>query len=129
LEQFIDQCRRLSDFSILLDIEPQAETVRLDPETELHLLRVVQEAMSNIRKHAAPKQVFVSMTIRNDELVLLIKDDGVGFSPWRWGGDNHAHFGLKTIRERVETIGGILSIESEPGHGTTVTVRLKIKEH
>jgi signal transduction histidine kinase len=128
LRQFIEQCNRLSDIPIQADIDPESEIIRLDAEKEQQLLRVVQEALSNVRKHASAKQATVRLAVQADELVMSIHDDGVGFNPARWNEDDHAHFGLRTMRERMDMIGAALVIESEPGQGTTITVRVKAKE-
>ena len=128
LHQLVDQCRRLSEFEIQIEIEHQVEDIRLSPETELHLLRIVQESLSNIRKHASAEQAVIRLGSRDDELILSVQDDGVGFTPYRLEGNNHAHFGIKNMYERAEMFGAILSIESAPGRGTMVTLRLKIKE-
>jgi signal transduction histidine kinase len=128
LRQYISQCNRLADFPIELKIDPQSEDVQLDADVELHLLRIVQEAISNIRRHASTRQAWVSLEREADELVLRISDDGVGFNPWQWNGDHRGHFGLQTMHERAEAVGAVLNVESEPGLGTTVEVRLKVRE-
>ena len=128
LHQLVDQCKRLSEFEIQIEIEHQVDDIRLSPETELHLLRIVQESLSNIRKHASAEQAVIRLGSRDDELILSVQDDGVGFTPYRLEGNNHAHFGIKNMYERAEMFGAILSIESAPGRGTMVTLRLKIKE-
>lgn len=128
LREYIDQCNRLSDFPIRLEIDPHADDIRLDVEVELHLLRIIQEAMSNIRKHASARMVQVSLVRQADELTLRIHDDGVGFNPWNWNGEHHAHFGLQTMQERAKMIGAVLRIESEPGQGTTITVQLRLED-
>lgn len=128
LHQLVDQCKRLSEFEIQIEIEPQADDIHLAPETELHLLRIVQEALSNVRKHASAGQAVVHLGSRDDELILSIQDDGVGFTPYRLEGNNHSHFGIKNMYKRAEMIGATLTIESAPERGTMITVRLKIKE-
>lgn len=128
LRDYIDQCNRMSDFTIALEIDPLVKAITLGPEVELQLVRVVQEALSNVRKHSAARQAQVRLVRQDDYLLVIIQDNGVGFNPWAWSGDQLAHFGLQTMRERTEMVGAILSIESEPGRGTTVTVRLKLEE-
>jgi signal transduction histidine kinase len=128
LRQYVSRSNRLADFLIELNIDPQVENVKLDAEVELHLLRIVQEALSNVRKHASARQAWVGLEREADELVLQIRDDGVGFNPWQWSVDVRGHFGLQTMQERAEAIGAILNVESEPGQGTAVIVRLKIRE-
>lgn len=91
----------------------------LHPEIELTLLRVAQEALTNARKHAKASKVELTLSYLKDRVLLDINDDGVGFVVSGTGG-----FGLRSMRERVEAFGGQLSVESEPGQGTTVAVNL-----
>ena len=128
LHDYIDQCNRMSDFLIALEIDPRVKTINLGAEAELQLVRVVQEALSNVRKHAAARQAQVRLVLEAGFLLVIIQDNGSGFNPWVWSGDQSAHFGLQTMRERAEMVGATLSVESEPGRGTTVTVRLKVEE-
>jgi signal transduction histidine kinase len=128
LRDYIEQCNRMSDFTIDLAIDDHLDGFTLGAETELQLMRVVQEALSNVRKHAAAKTAQVSLTIDSGYLVVTIHDNGAGFNPWTWPGDQQAHFGLQTMRERAEMVGAQFSIMSEPGRGTSVTVRLKLNE-
>jgi len=129
LRQYVSQTNRLADFVIELELDPRTEEVPLDAEVELHLLRIVQEALSNIRKHASARQAQVRLDRYEGDLVLQVRDDGLGFNPWQWSGEHRGHFGLQTMHERAEVIGAVLTIESEPGQGTVVMVRLKVWEN
>jgi signal transduction histidine kinase len=128
MREYIDQCNRMSDFVIGLEIDDHLNGITLGAETELQLMRVVQEGLSNVRKHASARSAEVRLACDSGHLVITVRDNGVGFNPWTWPGDQQAHFGLQTMRERAEMVGAHLSIESEPGRGTTVTVRLKLSE-
>ena len=97
-------------------------------ESEATLLRVAQEALANVRKHARASRVALTLTYLDDALLLDVRDDGVGFEPelvererdgWQAGG-----FGLSGMRERLEQHDGTLTIESAPGTGTTITAVL-----
>jgi signal transduction histidine kinase len=127
LREYIRQCNLLLDLPVELEVEPQAENIRLNPEVELHLVRIVQEAISNIRKHAQANFAQVKLAIAGDMLVLTVHDDGIGFNPWQMNIDNQPHFGLQTMRERAELAGAQLSLVSEPGVGTTVTLQLRLE--
>jgi signal transduction histidine kinase len=128
LRLYVTQSNRLSGFVIELRIDPRAEDFQLDADAELHLLRIVQEAISNVRKHASAREAQVILEREDEELVLQIRDDGVGFSPWQWSGESRGHFGLQTMQERAEAIGAVLHVESAPGQGTAVTIRMKVRE-
>ena len=120
------QFSRLSDLPVVLDIAPEVARCTLPAETELQLLRIVQEALTNIRKHAAATQAVIRLRVADRQLELTIRDDGQGFAP-----DNPptgATFGLTTMRERAESIGASYQIISEPGAGTALLVQLPLKE-
>jgi signal transduction histidine kinase len=89
---------------------------------ETALYRVVQEAMTNVVRHARATRVDVLAEQRGDRVMVMIEDDGVGFEPERvQRGD---HFGLLGLAERAEALGGTLTVESKPGGGTTVVVEV-----
>ena len=98
---------------------------RLEPDLETVLYRVTQETLNNVGEHAGASRVTVSLAAENGSVHLRINDDGVGFAPAavaRLLGEGH--FGLVGMRERVEMVGGQLSIDSAPGKGTTVAVEM-----
>jgi PAS domain S-box-containing protein len=96
--------------------------VRLPMAVETALYRVVQEAMTNVVRHAGATRVDVLAECSDDRVLVMVEDDGVGFEPGRVrGGD---HFGLIGLKERAEAMGGTLSVESAPGAGTTVVVEV-----
>ena len=96
------------------------ETLQLMPEAEVQLMRVIQEALTNVRKHADARKACVSLD-QQDGLRITIEDDGKGFDPSALDNDRD-RFGLFTMRERVERVGGRLEIDSVPGGGTRVCV-------
>jgi signal transduction histidine kinase len=105
-----------------LSVETE-EPVRLSPLAEVQLMRIVQEALSNVRKHAQASQVLVRIASHDDYLALTITDDGVGFDSPAGNG----HYGLLTMRERAESAGGGLTVTSESGLGTQVNLWLPIQ--
>jgi PAS domain S-box-containing protein len=102
---------------------------RLDPEIEINLYRIAQEALNNVLKHAKAGKVSCLLEFRKDDVVLVIEDDGVGFDPGRKRSKSKRGKGLGMIgmRERAALLGGTLEIESAPGAGTTVIVRVPIR--
>jgi signal transduction histidine kinase len=100
----------------------------LHPEVEVTLLRVAQEALANVAKHARASRVGITLSYMDDVVTLDVRDDGVGFRlpPDGTGqagqsGDAGGGFGLTTMRQRVRRLTGQLEIESEPGGGTAVS--------
>jgi signal transduction histidine kinase len=128
LRDYVQQFNQISDLPVELTIDQRTETIKLQPEVELHLMRIVQEAISNVRKHAQAKIVRVKLMIEDDRMVLTIHDDGVGFNPWEWNLDHRPHFGLQSMRERANLAGGEFSLESKPGIGTTVSVQIRLEK-
>ncbi|MCZ6504622.1 MAG: ATP-binding protein [Actinobacteria bacterium] len=103
------------------------EPRQLPPASEECLLRVTQEALANVRKHADASRVTVTVSFLDDDVVLDVRDDGVGFEPAILAstGDGLAGgMGLHLMLERVEQLGGTRAIESSTGDGTSVVVQL-----
>ncbi|MHB0886489.1 MAG: HAMP domain-containing sensor histidine kinase [Bacillota bacterium] len=102
----------------------------LPPETQVALYRVVQEAISNIRRHAHAQSATIELAARCDALVLIITDDGRGFDLKEVMdvSQGAGRLGLFGMQERVAMSGGTLQIESKPGQGTTIKVTVPLKE-
>jgi two-component system CheB/CheR fusion protein len=96
---------------------------RLSPEVETTLYRVAQEALNNVAKHASASRVDVILEHRHGAVLLVIEDNGVGFNPPE-DPSGASGLGLPGMRERAFLIGAALQIESEPGAGTTVILRI-----
>jgi signal transduction histidine kinase len=89
----------------------------LTHEVKIVFYRVAQEALNNIAKHSGARQVELRLECQPGQMILLIKDDGLGFDP---GAITPDHLGIAIMRERANSIGASLKIESQPGQGTTV---------
>jgi signal transduction histidine kinase len=101
-----------------LDYEQGRGQARHSSEIETALYRITQEALTNARKHGAARRVVVEMRDAAGGIRASVRDDGKGFDP----AETARGFGLHSMRERAELVGGILRIESAPGHGTEVSV-------
>ena len=98
---------------------------RVEPELETVLYRLVQEALTNVAKHAHARHVWVHLDTDDERVELHMRDDGIGFDPGTLDGQApNGHFGLAGMRERVELVGGAYRLVSWPGRGTTISVRL-----
>ena len=95
----------------------------LDPQVEATLLRVAQEALTNARRHAEATEVVLTLTRLDDVISLDVTDDGIGFDPSEPRCDR---FGLAGMRARTEALGGVLTIESDAGQGTTVNATVPV---
>jgi signal transduction histidine kinase len=100
---------------------------RFPPAVETAVLRIAQEALANVSRHAAARRVDVDLRRDGACLTLEVRDSGVGLdaSP---RADRHRGLGLFSMRERAELLGGTFSVESEPGRGTRVRVRLPLAD-
>jgi signal transduction histidine kinase len=108
---------------VLAEVRTTGDPQALHPEVEVTLLRVAQEALANVAKHAGAAHAWVTLSYMEDVVTLDVRDDGVGFdraepSPADGG------FGLIAMRQRVNRLAGQLEIESEPGAGTAVSASL-----
>ncbi|HVV08450.1 sensor histidine kinase [Amycolatopsis sp.] len=93
----------------------------LRPESEVALLRIAQEALANVAKHAGANRVGVTLSYLEREVALDVRDDGRGFDPDRRDGGG---FGLIAMRQRIEALSGTLEVETEPGGGTGISARV-----
>lgn len=120
VEHYLDSYR--SFFSSEVELIVEGDIPRLSPEQELTAFRVIQESLQNVQRHARSNRAWVRISVHEDELVVIVRDDGQGFSPAAARTTAFGGFGLSGMRERAEVIGGRLSVWSEPGRGTTITL-------
>ena len=118
LHQLTDGTEIQSQFTVT------GQSRRLAPASENNLLRVGQEAISNAVKHAHAKKISVTLDFNTAEAGLTVRDDGSGFDPAHLPAGTH--FGMLGQRERTAQMGGKLDVDSSPGHGTEVRVRIPI---
>jgi len=119
---------RLGSLPVELILTPQVESLSLPADIDLQLLRITQESLTNVRKHASASNADVSLQIDDGILKLTISDDGKGFSPDDVLANHQPHFGLSTMRERAEAIGAEFRLDSELETGTCVAVWLAVKD-
>ncbi len=132
LEQrsFIDALRTeletlRSETYLHIQLSVPDETMRLSPDVENALLRIMQEAFNNIRKHAEAENVRVTLEQSGSDVRLTVEDDGIGFDTTK---DRRDRFGLISMRERAKLLGGLFEITSETGKGTRLTVTMPAGE-
>jgi signal transduction histidine kinase len=113
---------------IAVQLKLQADP-ELPPGVQTQLLRITQEALANVRKHSAAKEVTVQLTKEGPYLQLLVRDNGCGFDVGAQADAKKPSFGLTSMRERASSIGAELCVESEPNRGTTVQVRLPLRSY
>ncbi|MDA1348278.1 MAG: GAF domain-containing sensor histidine kinase [Chloroflexi bacterium] len=126
LREYIEQYRNLSGLDVTIEVPPEVDGLKLPAAKEVQLIRIVQEALSNVRRHANATLGRVAIRVDSGDLTVDIIDNGMGFDPARPGRRGSPRFGLQTMRERAESVGGTFEIEAGPGRGTSVTVRVPV---
>jgi signal transduction histidine kinase len=112
--------------ALTIDFQKSGEEQRLSREVELALYRITQEALNNVVRHSQAKHADLHISFGEQEIKLEVSDDGIGFNMPKSPTDfaPNGHFGLLGMRERAELIGARLEVESSPGKGTRLRVRL-----
>jgi PAS domain S-box-containing protein len=113
-------------FGIAAEFVTSAPDMRLADDVETNLYRIVQEALHNVVKHAQARTVSVLLSRRDRHAILVIEDDGRGFETAEFADPGGAGFGLVSMRERAMLVGGELEIDSTPGAGTSIFVRVPL---
>ncbi|HEY6925621.1 MAG TPA: GAF domain-containing protein [Steroidobacteraceae bacterium] len=122
LKEHAVQVTRRTDIAVKVSgVEPRP---RLTPTGEIALFRIVQEALNNVVKHAQAREATISLRQNSRGIVLIISDNGIGFDTARKPIMGGYGMGTTTMRERADTIGARLTLESTPGAGTRITVEL-----
>jgi two-component system nitrate/nitrite sensor histidine kinase NarX len=127
IDHVINHFKRRSDIDLVF--HDRWGEVEIPPEWERQAARVIQEALANAHKHSKASTLRVLLRRESDSVVeVIIEDDGVGFEKPATSTHPGEHIGLTIMQERAEQIGGELSIDSEPGEGTRVTLRMCLPE-
>jgi signal transduction histidine kinase len=110
---------------VTTEVKTTGDVRALHPEVEVTLLRVAQEALANVAKHAGASRAWITLSYMGDVVTLDVRDDGAGFNPATTPqGETGGGFGLIAMQQRVQRLAGQLEIESEPGAGTVVSASL-----
>jgi signal transduction histidine kinase len=117
LESFTDEVGRDSSIRFHRDVED----IQLPAPIALLVYHIAREGVMNALKHAHPRDVWIAVREEDDDIVLSLKDNGVGFDTSAPGPEGH--FGMAMMRERAQVGGGRFQVESAPGEGATITVR------
>jgi nitrate/nitrite-specific signal transduction histidine kinase len=125
LSEYLHEFSQQSGIQVRLEVDEEAGQIRFAPEVEVQLIRIVQEALNNVRKHSGAHAARVRFWRETDHVLVAVEDDGTGFDPAASPKDGHRHFGLATMRERAEAVGGRLTVRSTPGRGTEVVLQVQ----
>jgi signal transduction histidine kinase len=122
LREYAERYMEMSGVVVEMKIAPEAVQCQLASSVELQLMRIVQESLTNVRKHSKATAVGVTFERNGNKLRVTIADNGQGFEPARLPSTGRPRFGLQTMRERAEAVGGTLDIDAALGKGTRVHV-------
>lgn len=126
LRDYIDRWQEQTQISTQLSVDGN---LTMPNGIELQLVRIIQESLTNVRKHSKATTARIDLRRRDGTLQLAVTDDGVGFAPQANRSRGvFPRFGLSTMRERAESVGGTFSVESTPGSGTRVRVEVPLRE-
>jgi PAS domain S-box-containing protein len=123
LEIYAERAASRGNLDLIADLPDTTLSLSLD--VRVALFRATQEAISNVLKHADATQLEISLERENGRVRLSVEDNGQGFEPGATSQKETPSWGLKIMRERIESIGGTVEIESEPGQGTRVTFEIE----
>jgi signal transduction histidine kinase len=124
LETYAERAASRGNLDLITDL-PDLPPPPLSADIRIAVFRAAQEAINNALKHARATQLEVSLETRDGRIRLRVEDDGQGFEPGAVPQKEAQTWGLKIMRERIESIGGAMQIESEPGMGTRVTFEIE----
>jgi signal transduction histidine kinase len=128
VEQYLEGFTSNYDIQTDLTLGSSWNGTTFSPEMQMQIFRIVQEALTNARKHSKARHVQVKFEAEDGRVFVIIRDDGHGFSPSNLETVYGQHFGLQFMQERAGQLGGTLQIQSTPGKGTEVVLELPGKE-
>jgi signal transduction histidine kinase len=108
--------------SLNVRVEIKGEERDISTSIKTAVFRIVQEALTNVIRHAGARQVLITLEYKSDELQVRVKDDGQGFDTQATRKGKRVSWGLKNMEERTALLGGKFAVRSRPGEGTTIEV-------
>jgi nitrate/nitrite-specific signal transduction histidine kinase len=123
LQEYLAEYRTHYGLNVQLVVDDEA-LVQFPAEVGIQIIRIVKEALTNVRKHAGASKAWVRFEGDGDWTRIIVEDDGRGFDPVQVTEEGRQYFGLQIMHERAESVGGSLELDSRPGHGTRVVIRV-----
>lgn len=127
LAEYLERYEKNYEIHTELDRPETLGELAFEPQVEVQLLRILQEALTNARKHADARYVRILFTVQDGCAQVTVQDDGRGFDSQERLSGLDERVGLRVMRERVDEVGGSFTIQSKPGEGTRVVVRVPVR--
>lgn len=124
LNDYVSRIKLSSNLEIELNCFPMHSLNELDPKLQLNLYRILQESLNNVLKHSEAKSVHIDLTKLDEQVILFIEDDGIGFDM----NNQKNGIGLNNIQSRVESLQGKFEIDAVMGRGTVINVEIPVHE-
>jgi signal transduction histidine kinase len=128
VQQYLEGFTSNYDIQTDLTVGSSLNGTTFSPETQMEIFRIVQEALTNARKHSKASHVQVKFEAEDGRVSIVIQDDGHGFAPENLEMAYGQHFGLQFMQERAGQLGGLLQVQSTLGKGTQVMLEVPTKE-
>jgi signal transduction histidine kinase len=126
LTQFLAKYEKNYGIQTQLEVSDIFTDGAFEPRVEVQLLHILQEALTNVRKHANARSVRIAFVLEDGWARVTVHDDGRGFDPDVSSAGMEEHVGLRVMRERAKEVGGSLSLQSASGQGTELVVRVPV---
>jgi len=126
VEEYARLFAEASKLAVVVRATPEARLAVLGPETEAQAFRIVQESLTNVRKHADARRATLTLGVDGDTLVIRVADDGQGFVTPPPAPDGWPRYGLEAMRERAASIGGSIEWSTGPGAGTVIRLAVPV---
>lgn len=123
LKDYLEEYRTYYGLQVQLEVHREDLCI-FSSEVSSQVMRIIQEALTNVRKHASASSVWIEIEPDGDQILIKIRDNGCGFSPAQVALSDRQHFGLQIMQERAMSIGGEVEVVSHPGAGTQVHIRV-----
>jgi PAS domain S-box-containing protein len=126
LESYLQRFKQNYGITTKLTVAPELTEAALTPMVEAQLLRIIQEALTNVRKHAHTGGIHITLHVSGNRAEAIVEDEGTGFDPALLQATEGQTFGLRFMQERAAEVGGSVTIHSAPGEGTQVIVSVPL---
>jgi nitrate/nitrite-specific signal transduction histidine kinase len=123
LREYLAEYRTYYGVEARLEVDDESLT-QVPAHVGIQIIRIVKEALTNVRKHAGASKAWVRFEGDGDWTRIIVEDDGQGFDPVQIRGEGQRYFGLQIMRERAESVGGSLELDSWPGRGTRAVIHV-----